>query len=64
LATGVVADARDRGEVQLIDMEPVEGADIAIALTKGLEGDLTDADLIRRRLKPAVGLLIGGLQRS
>ena len=45
-------------------MEPVEGADIAIALTKGLEGDLTDADLIRRRLKPAVGLLIGGLQRS
>lgn len=40
LVAVVVTDARDRGEAQLTDIEPVEVADLGIALTKGLEGDL------------------------
>jgi len=61
LAAGVVADARDQGEVRLVDIEPVDVAYLGMALTKGLETDLTDADLVRRRLRQGVELLVGGL---
>lgn len=61
LAAGVVAGARDRGEVALVDMEPVDVADLGLALTKGLEGNLVDPDTARRRLRQGVGLLVGGL---
>jgi len=61
LATTVIADARDRGEIRLVDIEPAEFADLLMALTKGIEIDLTDPDLVRRRLRQGVGLLVAGL---
>lgn len=61
LAASVVADARDRDEVQLTNIEPVEVADLGIALTKGLEADLGEPDTSRRRLRQGVRLLVGGL---
>lgn len=64
LAAQTVSDAQDRGEVTLADIEPADVADLALALTKGLEIDLSDADLVRRRLRQGIGLLVGGLGRS
>ncbi len=64
LAAEVVADARDREEVTLVDIEPVEVAELGIALTKGLEGNLIDAAAARRRLRQGIGLLAGGLTRA
>ncbi len=61
LVTRTVAEAEDRGEVKLVDIEPTEVADLALALTKGLEIDLSDADLVRRRLRLGIRMLVGGL---
>ncbi|MDQ3504396.1 MAG: TetR/AcrR family transcriptional regulator [Actinomycetota bacterium] len=61
LAAAVIADARDRGEVKLLDIEPVEVAELGIALTKGLEGDLADPETTRRRLRQGIGLFAAGL---
>jgi AcrR family transcriptional regulator len=36
-------------------------ADVLVALTRGLEADLTDPDLPRRRLRDGVALLVAGL---
>ncbi|MDH6460284.1 TetR/AcrR family transcriptional regulator [Micromonospora sp. A200] len=36
-------------------------ADVLVALTRGLEADLTDPDLPRRRLREGVALLVAGL---
>ncbi|MEJ7833706.1 MAG: helix-turn-helix domain-containing protein, partial [Nocardioides sp.] len=62
LATDAVAEARDRGEVDLGDLDPSDVADLVLALTKGLEIDLSDADLVRRRLRQGIALLVGGLR--
>lgn len=64
LAAKTVSEARDRGEVELVDIDPAEVADLVIALTKGIEIDLNDAELVRRRLRLGTRLLIGGLDRS
>lgn len=61
LATATVADAHDRGEITLVDAGPADIADIGIALTIGLEADLTNPDLLRRRLRQGIGLLVAGL---
>ena len=37
-------------------------ADVLVALTRGLEADLTDPDLPRRRLRDGVALVVGGLR--
>ncbi|MFG2166342.1 TetR/AcrR family transcriptional regulator [Micromonospora chersina] len=36
-------------------------ADVLVALTRGLEADLTDPDLPRRRLRDGVALIVAGL---
>ncbi|MER7460688.1 helix-turn-helix domain-containing protein [Micromonospora sp. NPDC126480] len=36
-------------------------ADVMVALTRGLEADLTDPDLPRRRLRDGVALIVAGL---
>ncbi|MDQ3733087.1 MAG: TetR/AcrR family transcriptional regulator [Actinomycetota bacterium] len=61
LIARTVSEAQDRGEAKLVDIEPDEVADLALALTKGLELDLSDPDLVRRRLRQGVRLLVGGL---
>ncbi|MEO3778885.1 TetR/AcrR family transcriptional regulator [Micromonospora sp. B11E3] len=38
-------------------------ADVLIALTRGLEADLTDPDLPRQRLRDGVALVVAGLTR-
>ncbi|MET7833674.1 helix-turn-helix domain-containing protein [Micromonospora sediminicola] len=38
-------------------------ADVLVALTRGLEADLTDPDLPRRRLRDGVALVVAGLPR-
>jgi len=62
LIARTVAEAQDRGEVKLVDIEPTEFADLALALAKGLEGDLSDGDLVRRRLRLGVRLLVAGIE--
>ncbi|NES14952.1 MULTISPECIES: TetR/AcrR family transcriptional regulator [Micromonospora] len=37
-------------------------ADVLVALTRGLEADLTDPDLPRRRLRDGVALVVAGLR--
>ena len=64
LATTTVAAAARRGEVDLRHagaIGAVEVADIALALTRGLEADLTDPELPRRRLRRGVELLVAGI---
>jgi AcrR family transcriptional regulator len=61
MIANVVADAQERGDVRLVDIEPAEVADLVLALAKGLEADLTDADVTRRRLRQGVTLIVGGL---
>lgn len=63
LLAATVADAAERGEVALGGADPAEIADIALALTRGLEVDLTDPELPRRRLRRGVDLLVAGLAR-
>ena len=41
--------------------EPTEVAEISVALVRGLEADLTDPELPRRRLRHAVALLTSGV---
>ena len=61
LATATVAAAAARGEVALRGMTAAELADIALALTRGLEADLTDPELPRHRLRRGIDLLVAGL---
>jgi AcrR family transcriptional regulator len=44
--------------------EPAEVAEIAVALVRGLEADLTDPDLPRLRLRRAVDLLTSGYPKG
>jgi AcrR family transcriptional regulator len=62
LATEVVAVAQASGEVALHGLPPAEVVDIALALTRSLEADLTDPDLPRRRLRRGIDLLVAGLR--
>jgi len=62
LATAAVAAAAERGEVALDGQNAAELADIALALTRGLEADPTDPDLPRHRLRRGVELLVAGLR--
>ncbi|HEY3258740.1 MAG TPA: helix-turn-helix domain-containing protein [Pseudonocardiaceae bacterium] len=62
LATEVVAVAQASGEVALHSLPPAEVVDIALALTRSLEADLTDPDLPRRRLRRGIDLLVAGLR--
>jgi AcrR family transcriptional regulator len=52
VAATVAADAGSRARLV---------ADVLVALTRGLEADLTDPDLPRRRLREGVALVVAGL---
>jgi AcrR family transcriptional regulator len=61
LVTTTVSAAAERGEVSLRGTSAAEVADIALALTRGLEADVTDPDQPRRHLHHGIHLLIAGL---
>ena len=69
LATATVAAAASRGEVTLggpagtsaADTSAAEIAEIALALTRGLEADPGEPELPRRRLRRGIELLVAGL---
>jgi TetR/AcrR family transcriptional regulator len=61
LITTTVSAAAERGEVSLRDTSAAEVADIALALTRGLESGVTDPDQPRRHLHRGIHLLITGL---
>lgn len=54
LITGLLVTERPKAEA-------VELAELLLALTRGLEADLTDPDLPPRRLRRGVALLVAGL---
>lgn len=68
-ATGLISDLSDQFTEALVDLlasaltdagieSARELAEVLLALTRGLEADLTDPDIPRRRLRYAVSLLI------
>ncbi|SBT37106.1 TetR/AcrR family transcriptional regulator [Micromonospora auratinigra] len=67
--TGDLADAYTRELTDLVAGALVDAAgsharavaDVLVALTRGLEADLTDPDLPRRRLRDGVALIVAGL---
>lgn len=61
LLAAAITDAAERGEVVLARTDAAEVAAIALALTTGLEGDLADPEVPRRRLRRGVELLVAGL---
>lgn len=62
LAASVVRDAAAAGEVTLRDLSPAEVAELALALTRGLEADLSDPRRPHRRLDQGLALLVAGLR--
>jgi TetR/AcrR family transcriptional regulator len=61
LLAGALTDAAGRGEIDLAGHDAAEVAAIALALTTGLEGDLSDPEVPRHRLRSGVELLVAGL---
>ncbi|HEV2782570.1 MAG TPA: TetR/AcrR family transcriptional regulator [Actinophytocola sp.] len=53
--------AKAEGELDLAGTDPAEIADVVLALTYGLESDLTDPRRTRRRLRLGITLLLAGL---
>jgi TetR/AcrR family transcriptional regulator len=64
LIIATVDAAVRRGELAPDAVDAGELADIALALTRGLEGDLTDPDRPRRRLREGVRLIVAGATRE
>lgn len=60
LLINVVEAAATAGEVDLHGAEPTELAEIALALTYGLEALVAEPDRTRRRLRMAVELMVAG----
>ena len=56
-----MADAARRGEVALGRRRPVDVAEIALALTRGLEIGSGEPRHLRRQLRLGVDLLLDGL---
>ena len=61
LAASTVADAGRRGEVALDERAPADVADIALALTRGLEMGSGEPRDLRRQLRLGVDLLLDGM---
>ena len=61
LAASTVADAARRGEVALGRRKPADVAEIALALTRGLEMGTGEPRHLRRQLRLGVDLLLDGL---
>jgi TetR/AcrR family transcriptional regulator len=61
LVSTTVAKASAAGTIALTGTDAGEIADIALALTYGLEGDPTKPDRLRHRLRLGIELLVAGL---
>lgn len=61
LLADAIGAAAVRGEISPPEGGAVELAELALALTRGLEADLGDPDLPRLRLRRGVALLVAGL---
>jgi AcrR family transcriptional regulator len=61
VAAAAIAEAAHDGEIVLGRTSASEVAHIAMAFVRGLEIDLSDPDLPRRRLRSGVTLLVAGL---
>jgi len=61
LLAGAIAAAADTGEITLADAKSTEVAEIIMALTHGLEFDLTDPEGLRRKLTLGIDLVVAGL---
>jgi TetR/AcrR family transcriptional regulator len=61
LITVTITDAASEADLALRDTDAREIAELALALTRGLEADLTDPDRPRERLRDGIALLIAGL---
>ena len=61
LLTTTIIDATAAADLRLTDAHAREVAELALALTRGLEADLSDPDRPRERLRNGVALLVAGL---
>ena len=61
LLTVTITDAASQADLALRDADAREIAELALALTRGLETDLADPDRARERLRSGVALLIAGV---
>ena len=61
LVTATIVDAAEGANLPLSRDRAGEVAALALALTRGLEADLADADRQRERLRNGVALLVAGL---
>jgi TetR/AcrR family transcriptional regulator len=61
VAAAAIAEAARDGEITLGRTSASEVAHIAMAFVRGLEIDLSDPDLPRKRLRHGIALLVGGL---
>ena len=61
LLTATISAAAAEADLRLPAANAREVAELALALTRGLEADLSDADRPRERLRSGVALLVAGL---
>ncbi len=60
LAAGTITAAVERGDIALAGVGARDVAEIAVALAKGVEADLGDSEVARRRLHQGIELLVAG----
>jgi TetR/AcrR family transcriptional regulator len=63
LLTTAIAKAHAAGDIDLTGTDAAEIANIVLALTYGVENDLTDPQRVRRHLRLGIELLVAGLSR-
>lgn len=61
LAVTTVTDASRRGEIVLAGSKPIDVAEVALALTRGLEMGTGEPQQLRQQLRLGVDLLLDGL---
>jgi AcrR family transcriptional regulator len=61
LLTDTIMDVAAQADLALNDDNAREVAELALALTRGLEADLSDPDRPRERLRNGIALLVAGL---
>ncbi len=61
LLTTTITDAAGQADLALGDEHAREIAELALALTRGLEADLSDPDRVRERLRNGIALMVAGL---
>jgi AcrR family transcriptional regulator len=61
LLTATIIDVATQADLALTDDNAREVAELTLALTRGLEADLSDPDRPRERLRNGIALLVAGL---